>query len=189
MFVCVAVYLNWHYGKEAAQDVSGAALSDEASSDAERVASAPAPQVLSAEDDKESSGGDETASVELSAVEASDGYFAQARLSREQARDASVELLRETAASEDASQDVKDAAFESLSRIAENTLAESQIEGLVMAKGFADCVTYISDDSISVVVGASPEGLDSGRVTQIKDIVISETGVSAAAIKIVEVSG
>ena len=196
LFVCVAVYLNWHYGKEvqgedpATVSISAGerdAASRESESDAKRITTAPA--VLSAgEEDAEliEDVGDLENGLTISEE---DSYFASARLTREQARDASVELLRETVADEDATPQAKDAAYEALNRIAENAIAEAQIEGLVMAKGFRDCVAYISDEGISVVVSSPEEGLNSAHVTQIKDIVIGETGAAVAAIRIVEVDG
>ena len=187
LFVCVAVYLNWHYGRESAGELSGVYAPEPAvstapeNSDAGRIAAAP--PVLTAEEEPVEDVG------ELEYPSEGEGYFASARLTREQARDASVEILRETAANEDAPQQARDDAYAALSRIADNAIREAQIEGLVMAKGFADCVAYISEDGISVVVSSPQDGLNSAYVTQIKDIVISETGVPAAAIRILEVSG
>ena len=189
LFVCVAVYLNWHYGQEVAENVSGEGVIDVAPDDTERVASVPqklTPDGVESETPS-AAPGEEQSTPKTTLDE--NGYFATARLNREQARDESVEMLRQTAASEDASQEVKDAAYTAMNEIADNTITESQIEGLVMAKGFEDCVTYISDDGVSVVVSSSESGLDSNQVTQIKDIVISETGVEAAAIKIIEAEG
>ncbi len=192
LFVCVAVYLNWHYGQETAEDVSGSGVTDVAPDDTERVAAVPQKltpdgTVTATETPSVSPEGEEQNSQ--TAAEDESGYFATARLNREQARDESVELLQQTAASEDASQEVRDAAYTEMSKIADNTITESQIEGLVMAKGFQDCVAYISESGVSVIVSSTETGLDSNQVTQIKDIVISETGVSAAAIKILEAEG
>ena len=64
-------------------------------------------------------------------------------------------------------------------------MAESQIESLVTAKGYADCVAFMGPESISVVVSA-PEGLDTADVARIKDIVVSETDFTPEQIKIVE---
>lgn len=193
LFVCVAVYLNWHYGEQAAENVSTEGVSETAKSDVERIVSVKENlnTALTEDGTKEETLPPETdePSAAQNEEHVSTGYFATARLSREQARDESIELLRQTVLSEGASQDVIDAAYTAMSRIADNTIAESQIEGLVMAKGFSDCVAYISDEGVNVIVSASDEGLNSSSVTQIKDIVISETGVSAAAIKIFEAVG
>ena len=64
-------------------------------------------------------------------------------------------------------------------------LSRTQIESLVTAKGYADCVAFMGEDSISVVVSA-PEGLQAADVARIKDIVIQETDYTAPQIKIME---
>ena len=74
-------------------------------------------------------------------TDASD-YFAQMRLSRQQSRDDAVELLEQTIAYDDGTQ-VGDSATETLNSIVSNALSESQIESLVIAKGYDDCVAYI----------------------------------------------
>ncbi len=66
-----------------------------------------------------------------------------------------------------------------------HTVAESQIESLVTAKGYDDCVTFMGTDSISVVV-SDKDGLDKTDVARIKDIVINETDYTADQIKIME---
>ena len=74
-------------------------------------------------------------------TDASD-YFAQMRLSRQQSRDDAVELLEQTIAYDDGTQ-VGDSATETLNSIVSNALSESQIESLIIAKGYDDCVAYI----------------------------------------------
>ena len=46
---------------------------------------------------------------------------------------------------------------EELEQIVNTALCEAQIESLVIAKGYSDCVTYIANDAVSVAV-AAPEG-------------------------------
>ena len=88
---------------------------------------------------------------------AEDDYFATARLSRKQAR-----------------------------VLASYTVAESQIESLVTAKGYADCVVFMGEDSVSVVVAAPETGLNTADVARIKDIVVNETDYTPEQIKIME---
>ena len=59
------------------------------------------------------------------------------------------------------------------------------VESLVTAKGYADCVTFMGVDSVSVVVSDSA-GLDTTDVARIKDIVINESDYTADQIKIME---
>lgn len=113
-------------------------------------------------------------------------YFAASRLSREQARDEAVSTLRELTESEDADQTAKDEAAAQISALADDSVAEANIESLIRAKGYADAVVMIGDSSVNVVVAPPDGGLQATDVTVIKDIVVSETGVTAGQVKIVE---
>ena len=123
--------------------------------------------------------------AEQAAAQTEDDYFATARLSRKQARDSAISMLQEAETDENAEQSVLNEASETLQVLAAYTVTEAQIESLVTAKGFADCVTFMGADSISVVV-SDADGLDSADVARIKDIVISETGYAVDQIKIME---
>lgn len=125
----------------------------------------------------------ETASAEMNSNE---DYFAQIRLSRQQSRDSAVELLQETIAYEEDS-DSASAAVASLDSLVGDALAESQIESLVIAKGYADCVAYMGEDVISVAVSAQEEGLAQEDVALISDIVTAQTDYALSEIRIIEV--
>lgn len=113
-------------------------------------------------------------------------YFAQIRLSRQESRDSAVELLQETMAyQEDGAQST--GAASSLDQIVSNALAESQIESLIVAKGFTDCVAYMNDENISVAVSAPEEGLSDSEVALISDIVTSQTEYTLGELRIIEV--
>jgi stage III sporulation protein AH len=116
---------------------------------------------------------------------ATDDYFATARLSRKQARDSAISMLQEAEIDENADESVLNEASETLQVLAAYTVAEAQIESLVTAKGYADCVTFMGADSVSVVV-SDTDGLDAADVARIKDIVINETSYTAEQIKIME---
>ena len=115
----------------------------------------------------------------------SGSYFDTARLSRQQARDSAISMLKEAEMDENATEDVLNEASLALQVLASYTVAEAQIESLVTAKGYEDCVVFMGEDSCSVVV-ADPDGVDSTDAARIKDIVISETDYTAAQIKIME---
>lgn len=123
--------------------------------------------------------------TEEGASTVSDDYFDTARLSRQQARDSAISMLQEAEMDENATEDVLNEASRTLQVLAAYTVAEAQIESLVTAKGYDDCVVFMGEDSCSVVV-ADPDGVDSTDAARIKDIVISETGYTAAQIKIME---
>lgn len=115
----------------------------------------------------------------------SGSYFDTARLSRQQARDSAISMLQEAELDENATEDVLNEASLALQVLASYAVAEAQIESLVTAKGYEDCVVFMGEDSCSVVV-ADPDGVDSTDAARIKDIVISETDYTAAQIKIME---
>lgn len=113
-------------------------------------------------------------------------YFTTARLSRKQSRDSAISMLQEAEQDENASEEVCNEASETLQVLAGYTVAETQIENLVTAKGYADCVVFMGSESCSVVVAAGEEGLTATDVAKIKDIVVNETHYSAGQIKIME---
>lgn len=160
VFVGAAVYLNWRY-------------SDNVQNQSKVLGQSTL--VNAQENDAQS---------DATEVSSSD-YFATARLSRKQARDSAISMLQEAEVDENAEQSVLNEASETLQVLAAYTVAEAQIESLVTAKGYADCVTFMGADSVSVVV-SDADGLDAADVARIKDIVISETSYTANQIKIME---
>ncbi len=169
-FVCVAVYLNWSYQEEvdAGKTLGQAALVG--GSGDELLLSAPSA----------------SPSPESTAQAKTTGYFATARLNRQQARDNAVGLLQDTLGSETAAETAKAEAGAAIETIAASGVSEAQIENLVVAKGYADCVAFISDGGVSVVVSATENGLQDADVARITEIVTGETGVPASQITIIE---
>lgn len=111
-------------------------------------------------------------------------YFASVQISRQQARDEALEVLQMVIASDSAMENAKTEAIESVNRIADEIAAEANIETLVMAKGFEDCVAVISDGSASVVVKTG--GLLPSEIAQIMEIVYEQAQISPENIKIIE---
>ena len=111
-------------------------------------------------------------------------YFAAVRLSRQEARDTAVNLLQETMAYGD---EQNSKVSDELEIIVNLALKEAQIESLVIAKGYLDCVAYIADDAISVAVAAPEGGLQQPDVAVIADIVTTQSGFSMDQIYVVEV--
>lgn len=112
-------------------------------------------------------------------------YFAAVRLSRQEARDSAVNLLQEAMAYGDGSQ--QEESNKQLEQIVQTALCEAQIESLIIAKGYADCVAYMSDSGISVAVAAPEGGMQNQDVAVIADIVITQSGFSMEDIRVVEV--
>ena len=163
LLVGAAVYLNWRYADGVAESSKILGQSTLVSSQEDGAQEEEAQETVPPEED----------------------YFATARLSRKQARDNAISMLQEAEADADAEQSVLNEASQTLQVLAAYTVAESQIESLVTAKGYRDCVAFMGDDSISVVV-SDTDGLDATDVARIKDIVINETDYTAGQIKIME---
>ena len=115
---------------------------------------------------------------------AEDDYFATARLSRKQARDNAIHMLQEAESDENAEESVLNEASRTLQVLASYTVAESQIESLVTAKGYQDCVAFLGEDGVSVVVATDTGELTAEDVAKITDIAMSETGLPAGSVKI-----
>ena len=94
-------------------------------------------------------------------------------------------MLKDASVDENADQSVLNEASQTLQVLASYTVAESQIENLVTAKGYADCVAFMGAESISVVVDDAV-GLDAKDVARIVDIVVQETGYTPDQIKVME---
>ena len=174
LFVGVAVYLNWSYNNQ----LTGESNPD--SSDGKVLGQTTL--VNGVEDDAEG----EDASAEVEDGDDGSGYFASARLNRQQARDSALELLQEAAADEKAEQKVVDEANASIQTMADDTLSEAQVENLVTAKGYGDCVCFIGEDGVNLVVSSTDQGLSETDIAKIVEIVREETGLSADQIKIIE---
>lgn len=177
LFVCGAVYLNWSYQK-GQTEAAGKTLGE-----AELVSMQTSDPLLSASPDPAAS---PAASAAPSDAAKGSGYFDSARLNRQEARDSALSILQEAVADENASETMKEESGAAIQTLADYTVSEAQIENLVTAKGYADCVAFISDGSASVVVSATEEGLTDADVARITEIVTDETGFEASSIKIIE---
>lgn len=112
-----------------------------------------------------------------------DAYFSATQLSRRQARDEALEVLQTVVASNDALESTKDQALSDISRIALEIAQESDIEALVKAKGFEQCVAVINGKSASIIVKSAEELLP-GQAAQIGEIVYQQTGILPTNVKI-----
>ena len=168
--VCAGIYLNWLY----TEDKAASNLTD--TLDAEKVMS---DELLVLSEDTAALAAGEN--IETTASD----YFAAVRLSRQQARDNALNLLQEAMAYSDSAKEAESNA--SLEEIVQTALSEAQIESLVIAKGYADCVAYMTNEGISVAVAAPEGGLQQTDVALIADIVMSQSNYTLDEIRVVEV--
>lgn len=165
--VCAGIYVNWLYS----ENENAVSLSD--TLDAEKILSSDA-LVMSDENVELTANGDTVSE-----------YFSAVRLSRQEARDSAVTLLQEAMAYSDTPESAQSNA--QLEDIVQTALCEAQIESLVIAKGYVDCVAYIADEGISVAVAAPEGGLQETDVAVIADIVLTQSEFEMEDIYVVEV--
>ena len=163
--VCTGIYLNWLYTEQSASSELTDML------DVEKVMS------------------DDTILLEeasaMDDLTTAADYFAAVRLSRQEARDSAVNLLQEAMAYAD--QTKADESSAQLEDIVATALSEAQIESLVIAKGYTDCVAYMTSDGISVAVASPEGGLLQTDVAVIADIVMAQSDYTLSDIRVVEV--
>lgn len=189
LFICAAVYLNWSYNNKVkeAENAGGGSQEVLGTEDGEK-----GPQNLGSITDEGDAGlyytvqdtqGDGGADTTSGKYEE---YFAQVRLERSEARDRASATLTTVAGSDGASPETVDMALQSMAELAQRAVQEAEIENLIRAKGFIDCVVYISDQGVKVTV-AKEGGLDGTSAAQITEIVVSETGITPDKLTVTEI--
>lgn len=116
-------------------------------------------------------------------VNDNEDYFTATALNRQQSRDEAIDVLKLVSESDESSEEAKAEASKKLSKIALDIQNEANIETLVKAKGFEDCVAVISEDAVSVIVSA--ESLQAAEAAQILAIVYDTTGISPEKVSII----
>lgn len=163
--VCAGIYVNWLYS----EDQATMDLTD--TLDAEKI--------LSSDMLVMSGDGDVTLEDAANTVE---DYFAAVRLSRQEARDSALTMIQEAM-----SYDETDSSNSQLEQIVQTALTEAQIESLVIAKGYTDCVAYISSEGISVAVASPEGGMQDEDVAVIADIVMTQSDFDLGDIRVIPV--
>lgn len=161
----IAVYLNWVY----------------ASKDGDFVATDAA-----ASETGKNYGDSKYVSVEGEQIQvvADTKFFNEARVHRTKTRDEAMDSIKKMFKDAELTDTEKTALAVQATTLASAIEAEGTVEGLIKAKGFEDCMAYITDDKADIVVKAS--GLKKEDVAQIKDIVLAQTSVTVENISITE---
>lgn len=185
-----AVYLNWQFDANSDKlsvssdnDDLGAAhyvnatiaTSDSASSKASNRS----------DDVSLTSSEDDTYSSYASVPSNAEDYFAKVRLERKQIQDDLIELAKEVVDATDSGGKSKQEAIEHLNRMSDIIQQQTNVENLIIAKGFDDCVAFIQNDECSIVV--TGQELKSDTLIAIKDIVIGQTGISFDKIRVTHI--
>ena len=112
----------------------------------------------------------------------SGSYFEEAKLAREQTRAKNKETLTAIVNNKNATEAQKDDAMKEIMRMTTAGEKETATETMLEAKGFADAVVTIQNDSVDVVVDG--EKLTEQQIAQIESVVKRKTGCSSDKIVI-----
>lgn len=186
LFVCAAVYLNWSYSQEKSDVSAGALPTGKLLGGAALVGASADPGVDVSAPPTDGTNAATPPAEENQQQKSGSDYFSNARINRQQARDSALSLLEEAAANNDADQVMRDEANASIQVMADCTMAEAEIENLVTAKGFMDCVAFVGEDSASVVVSLTEGTLDEVDAAKIMEIAMERTSLPASQIKIIQ---
>lgn len=194
----VAVYLNWEYAKNDPDLIAEAGMSVAASQSGEVVPSQSGalttePGVLASGADaggaQQTSGNKNYGDAQLvsAGAEGSMQYFEKAELSRQKNRDEALDRLQKALKNAKLSEEEKQKITDELSAVLGGITMEGDIENMVKAKGFANCLASIDGEKINLAVATGGDALTAAQVSQLRDIILSKIDVEAKNITIVEV--
>ena len=175
----IAVYLNWQY----ARTDTGIAADEEAQVvSAEPVQSDTVLDGLPTEAETVSAANKNYGEAQLVSVASDSGakFFEEARLK-------AMDTLQKTMKSSSLSAEEKKDCTAQLTAGLEDLHAENEIETLIKAKGFADCLCFLQSGRADLTVMTSGDPLTAAQVAQIRDVVLSKSSVTAQNITVVEV--
>jgi len=194
MALVVAVYLNWQYSRTGADvhittDEASVELNEELTQYLEQQNINPDGDLLATnmETEEETVKNYGDAQLVATTEKSAQKYFEETRLTRQKSRDEALDVLQKTLKNAKISESEKAQATEKLSDIVKDITTETDVENLVKAKGFADCVAFISEDKISVAVQTKNGELTKQNVAQIRDVVLSKTDIGSQNIVVIEV--
>lgn len=125
-----------------------------------------------------------SSATSAAATATSDDYFSQARLDREKAQDEAKETIAKVFVNSNSDNTMKQEAVTKTASLMQNLIREADIENLVKAKGFQDCIVTLDNGQCNVVVKTKANSENDAAVIQ--DIVAGQTGLSYDKIKIIE---
>ena len=111
-------------------------------------------------------------------------YFSAAVIERESARDEALEVLQGVVDDAAALDSAKEQALKDIATMAKVIENESNIETLIKAKGFEECVAVINGEKANVIVKS--EGLRPNDLSQILEIVYLQAGILPENVTIME---
>lgn len=120
-----------------------------------------------------------------SASKSSDEYFSQAKVNRQQTQDDIAEMTQKILESSEESDAAKAEAVAKAAELATVMEQQTNVESLIKAKGFEECMVFIQNGECSIVVRDSDLTADDALI--IKDIATGQTGITVDKIKVTAV--
>lgn len=114
-------------------------------------------------------------------------YFYSAKLGREQVRAKNTETLMEIVNNQNLTDKQKEEATKEIINITKNAQLENDVENLLAAKGFENCVVSIGEKNADVIVDISSITLEQAAI--IEDVVMRKTGLLSGNIVITPING
>jgi stage III sporulation protein AH len=112
-----------------------------------------------------------------------DSYFSTVQVSRQRARDEALEVLNAVVNNASATDSIKAEAVAEIKQISEEMKQESDIESVIVSKGFEKCVAVINGETASIVVKCSTE-LTPAQLAQINSVVYEYSGIEPVNVTI-----
>ena len=111
-------------------------------------------------------------------------WFTSAQTDRTQARDEALEVLQSVVNDQSATEEAKAAAYSDITKLAKNMENETNIETLILAKGFSKCVAVVNENDASIIVSSETD-LTPAQLSQINEIVYTQSGIEPVNVKII----
>ena len=180
-----AVYLNWQFANKNAE-LTDAGTSSETTQEVVQT-EIPTENEVQTEENTNSESNKMLGESKLvnAKVMADEDYFVTAKLTRTKARDTAIQTLQTVLNDEKLTEADKKSANEKAVSITDIIEAECRIENLIKAKGFEECMVYITGNNANVVV--KTEGLNAEDATRIKNIVVTEGKIKGENVAITEI--
>ena len=195
----VAVYLNWQYASPLAhpaektpeEQVAAAAQADLTQPAAAEAEAIPVMDGLMTRQEALDGADKDYGEAQLVSVtkDSGAGFFETARLDRTKVRDGVLDDLEKRMKKSSLSEEEKAEILAQMTRHLNTVTLENEVETLIKAKGFADCLCFLQENKADVtVMTVSGSGLSANQVAQIRDIVLAKCpGLAAQDITLVEV--
>lgn len=171
--VGLSVYADWSYANKTSQETGSYIYNSSVSGEKAKLLGEATYVGTSSNEDSN-----------IASIDSAESYFAGAMLERQRTRDETLDLLQTVVDSSETMPDAKNKALSDMTEIASAMQAETNIETLVKAKGFEDCLAVVGSEDVNVIVKTT--GLLTYEVAQIREIVMNELDIPADKIKIIE---